>query len=238
MRRSVHASSMLLILPALLAGLLVAVPSTDAQEADLSERERMILERVEDRDPEVSVEEVDRERLRVRRIDVVDEDGVIRMTIAGVLPNPVIDGVEYRRDIPVSGIMIRDDEGNERGGLAFTPARGGPLLALDHPTAEGAGFAVREDGTALSFLGAAPEPARSDSLDGALLPGGTGHPASNIVTRIGPDGRPSLVLTDDEGRGRVRVTVTEEGYGAIEFVNPDGEVVESLVPERRRDGEG
>lgn len=58
------------------------------------------------------------------------------------------------------------------------------------------------------------------------------------MTRIGPDGRPSLVLTDDEGRGRVRVTVTEEGYGAIEFVDADGEVVESLVPERRGKEEG
>lgn len=158
MRRSVHASSMLLVLPALLAGLLFVAPSVDAQETDLSERERMILERVKDRDPQVRVEEVDRERLRVRRIDVVDEDGVIRMTIAGVLPDPVVDGVQYERDIEVSGIMIRDEEGNERGGLAFAPARGGPLLALDHPTAEGAGFALREDGTALSFLGRHPSP--------------------------------------------------------------------------------
>lgn len=235
MRRASLEAPTYLVLPILLAGLHLVVSPLHAQEADRSERERMILERVEERDPEVRVDGVDRERLTVRRIDVVDEDGVIRMTIAGVLPDPVVDGVQYERDIEVSGLMVRDDEGNERGGFVYAPARGGPLLALDHPTAEGAGFALREDGTALSFLGAAPEPARSEVLDGARLPGGTGHPASNIVTRIGPDGRPSLVLTDDEGRGRVRVTVTEEGYGAIEFVDADGEVVESFVPERDRE---
>lgn len=224
-----------LVAPVLVAGLLAAAPPALAQEAEPSEREQRMLELVKDRDPETRVADVDMERLRVRRIDVVDEDGTIRMTIAGVLPDPVVDGVQYERSVPVSGIMVRDDEGNERGGFGFNAGLDGPMIALDHPTGEGAGFAVRDDGTALSFLGAAKEPLRSDSLDGALLPGGTGHPESAVRTVIGPDGRPSLVLTDREGRSRVRITLTEEGYGAIEFLDAEGEVVEALVPERDRD---
>lgn len=221
--------------PLLIAGLLAVAPAVQAQEGAASEREQKILELVKDRDPEVRVDQIDMKRLRVRRIDVVDEDGVIRMTIAGVLPDPVVDGVEYERSMPVSGIMVRDDEGNERGGFGYNMGLDGPLIALDHPTGEGAGLAIRDDGTALSFLGAAKEPLRSDSLDGALLPTGTGHPESAVRTMIGPDGRPSLVLTDRQGRSRVRITLTEEGYGAIEFLDASGDVIESLVPER---GEG
>ena len=222
-----------LVASLLTAGLLALAPALQAQEGAGSEREQKLLELVKDRNPEVRVDRVDMERLRVRRIDVVDEDGVIRMTIAGVLPDPVVDGVRYQRSAPVSGIMVRDDEGNERGGFGYNAALDGPLIALDHPTGEGAGFAIRDDGTALSFLAAAKEPLRSDSLDGALLPTGTGRPESAVRTRIGPDGRPSLVLTDRQGRARVRITLTEEGHGAIEFLDADGEVVESLVPERR-----
>lgn len=235
MKRTDDASRVRSVLPLLFAGLLVAAPPALAQEGEPSEREQRMLELVRDRDPETTVDEVDMERLRVRRIDVVDEEGTIRMTIAGVLPDPVVDGVQYQRSVPVSGIMVRDDEGNERGGFGFNMGLDGPMIALDHPTGEGAGFAIQDDGTALSFLGAAREPLRSDSLDGALLPGGTGHPQSAVRTRIGPDGRPSLVLTDREGRSRVRVTLTEEGYGAIEFLDADGEVVEALVPERSDD---
>lgn len=236
MRASSDGSSTRLVAPLLIAGLLGLAPAVQAQEADAAEREQRILELVKDRDPEVRVDRVDMERLRVRRIDVVDEDGTIRMTIAGVLPDPVVDGIQYQRSVPVSGIMVRDEEGNERGGFGYNMGLDGPMIALDHPTGEGAGFAIQDDGTALSFLGAAREPLRSDSLDGALLPGGTGRPESTVRTMIGPDGLPSLVLTDREGRSRVRITLTEEGYGAIEFLDADGDVVESLVPEREEGG--
>ncbi|MDX1632962.1 MAG: hypothetical protein R3234_13915 [Thermoanaerobaculia bacterium] len=206
----------------------------DLVREDSSDREQKILALVKDRDPEVEVDEVDMERLRVRRIDVVDENNVIRMTIAGVLPDPVVDGIQYRRSTPVSGIMVRDARGNERGGFGFNLSLDGPMIALDHSTGEGAGFAVRGDGTAMAFLGAEKEPVRSEELDGALLPGGTGQPKSSLVTKVGSDGRPSLALTDEKGRTRVRITLTDEGRGAIEFVDAEGNVVETVVPERER----
>jgi hypothetical protein len=69
--------------------------------------------------------EVQREVIVARRIDIVDPDGVVRMTLAGQLPNPVVDGVEYRRSSPVSGVMLRDAQGNERGGFGYHDALGG-----------------------------------------------------------------------------------------------------------------
>ena len=110
----------------------------------------------------------------------------------------------------------------------------GQMLGLYTDAFELLLFAVRGDGTAMAFLGAAKEPLRSEKLDGALLPGGTGHPKSSIVTEVDPEGRPSFILTDEEGRTRVRITLTDVGRGAIEFVDADGTVVETWVPERKR----
>lgn len=82
---------------------LLAAPAL-AQEApgrpSLEALERVI----ETRDPEVRVETPDHDRISARRIDVVDGDGVIRMTLAADTRAPIIDGVQYRRAFDVSGL--------------------------------------------------------------------------------------------------------------------------------------
>jgi hypothetical protein len=40
-----------------------------------------------------------------------------------------------------------------------------------------------------------------------------------------------VALADKADRVRVRMTVTPEGYGAIEFLNAEGEVIHTLAPE-------
>ena len=186
---------------------------------------------ITDRNPEtqISANNVDHERLVVRRIDLVDSDGVIRMTLAGELPNPVVDGIEYERSSVISGIMLRDDSGNERGGFGYNERLGGPVLALDHDTAEGVGMALRQDGEAFMWVGERPEPLTHPSLPGRTLPGS--ESPSDMTMRIGPDGNQSIALTDGSGQTRLRLTVTESGYGAIEFLNSDGEVIETFAPE-------
>lgn len=52
------------------------------------------------------VEKADHERLAVRRIDVVDENGVIRMILASSTPPQIVDGIHYKRTFPVSGITL------------------------------------------------------------------------------------------------------------------------------------
>lgn len=68
MRRPADGSPLPLVFPLLVAGVLVPAPAVHAQEAEPSEREQEMLELVKDRDPEVRVDDVDMERLRVRRI--------------------------------------------------------------------------------------------------------------------------------------------------------------------------
>ena len=70
--------------------------------------------------------------LRVRRLAVVDEKGTERVVIAAPLPEPIIHGVKGRRDSPMSGILIYDPNGNERGGYATSDANDlSALLTLD-----------------------------------------------------------------------------------------------------------
>lgn len=56
------------------------------------------------------------ESLRVREIVVVDEKGTPRVRIGAPLPDPIMLGRRSKRNGDVSGIILYDGEGNERGG--------------------------------------------------------------------------------------------------------------------------
>jgi hypothetical protein len=68
------------------------------------------------------------ESLTVKRLAVVDEKGTERVVIAAPLPEPIIHGKREKRDSPVSGMLIYDPKGNERGG--YVTSDGGDLAAL------------------------------------------------------------------------------------------------------------
>jgi hypothetical protein len=54
--------------------------------------------------------------LTVKRLAVVDQKGKERVVIAAPLPDPIVQGKREKRDGPISGILIYDPKGNERGG--------------------------------------------------------------------------------------------------------------------------
>src|ERR1700678_4287394 len=67
------------------------------------------------------------ESLTVKRLAVVDEKGTERVVISAPLPEPIIKGKREKRDSPVSGMLIYDPKGNERG---YVTSDGGDLAAL------------------------------------------------------------------------------------------------------------
>jgi hypothetical protein len=69
--------------------------------------------------------------LRVRGITVVDERGTERVVIGAPLPDPILLGRRSKRGDPVSGILIFDAEGNERGGYGTGDRSRGAFLTLD-----------------------------------------------------------------------------------------------------------
>lgn len=181
--------------------------------------------------PQVRAAHVDQDRLTVRRLDVVDQNGVIRLTLAGSLPNAILDGVEYRRDVPGSGITIYDEHGNERGGFAYFEVPGGRVaLAQDYPNGDAIGWRVNPDRSASFVINQAPAQVREPALDGALIPGVPA--ASRIRMTVAADGAPRIELADAQDRPRIRVGVSTEGYGMLEFLDADGRVVDTLAPEQ------
>ncbi|HET9792887.1 MAG TPA: hypothetical protein VFS34_00375 [Thermoanaerobaculia bacterium] len=71
--------------------------------------------------------------LTVRGLSVVDANGTVRVRLGAPLPDPIADGRRIKRDEPVSGILICDAAGDERGGYVTdeTKTGGNALLTLD-----------------------------------------------------------------------------------------------------------
>jgi hypothetical protein len=69
--------------------------------------------------------------LHVRGLAVVDASGKTRVRLQAPLPEPIIMGKQGKRDDSVSGVMIYDSLGNERGGYVTDSALGNAFLTLD-----------------------------------------------------------------------------------------------------------
>jgi len=217
---------------ALTLALLSAAPALaqSAPEAPRRPSVETLRSIIETESPQVRVDAVDHDRISARRIDIVDEDGTIRMTLAADTPAPIIDGIQYRRAFGVSGLILYDEKGSERGGFGVADVDGGmAVLALDHPAMDAIGWRVSPDGSVAFTINQAPPLIREPALGDRLVPGV--ETSTRILMTVAADGTPSVALADAADRTRVRMTVTPEGYGAIEFLNAAGEVIHVLAPE-------
>jgi hypothetical protein len=202
------------------AGLLLAVASFTCHNA--------IAQQADAKTAAVA-EKVDQERLTVRRLDVVDERGVVRMTLAAPTPDPTIAGVQYKRAFPASGMVLFDKDGHERGGQVVADIPGtAAAIALDHANGDAIGWKVMPDGE-VQFIVNQRGTMQHDPKGNVLL---ARDSKTRILMSVAPDGTPSIGLADKQERTRVRLTVTDEGFGAIQFLDANGTVVETLAPER------
>jgi len=221
-RRRIHHGSALVALTLFLAAKAALAQSPEAGAADAK---RGIITRT----PELKVGKVDHDRLVVRRIDVVDERGVIRAVLAAETPEPIVDGIQYKRQFPVAGLLLFDREGSERGGVAVADIEGSAAaVAQDHVNGDAIGWRVMPDGS-VSFQLNERAPIRRDPSLGGHMTAGSGP--QRISMRVAADGTPSIALNDRQSRPRVRLTVTPEGLGALEFLDAEGRVVQTLAPE-------
>lgn len=216
------------ILAALLLPLPAAAQASEPHRIPLDTLKRMIVSE----SPQRRVDAVDHERLAVRRIDIVDEDGTIRMSLAAPAEQPIIDGIQYRRIFPAAGMTVFDRNGDERGGFAVADLEDGgtaTVVAQDHVNGDAIGWRVMPDGAVGFHLNQRAPVLREPALGDRIVPGVGG--STRISLDVAADGTPAIALADAQNRPRLRLTVTGEGYGAIEFLDADGRVVETLSPE-------
>lgn len=216
----------------LLALLGLAALAGNAAGADAPKRPSVehLQKLIVDRSPQTRIDTADHDRITARRIDIVDDKGTIRMTLSGQTPAPIIDGIQYKRAFNVAGMVLYDDKGSERGGFGTADLNGGmAVLALDHPAMDAIGWRVSPDGEVRFSINQAPPLIREPKLDNRLIPGVATPTRIQLV--VGADGTPAIALNDKADRARLRLTVTPEGYGAIEFLDAQGKVIHTLAPE-------
>jgi hypothetical protein len=88
------------------------------------------------------------EVLRVRQIVIVDEKGTERVWIGAPVPDPIVQGQRQKRSGPVSGIILLDGNGNERGGYVTSDGSGEVFMSLDSEKAQETLFLANPGGGA------------------------------------------------------------------------------------------
>lgn len=179
--------------------------------------------------PETKAAKVDQERFTVRRLDVVDENGTIRLTLGAPTPQPIIDGIQYKRVFPVSGLVIYDKDGTERGGFGVADIAGSAIVAAeDHVNNDAIGWRISPDGSVSFRINERAPIVHDPALRGHIVPAAG---AARIMMTVAADGSPAIALADKQDRPRLRLTVTKEGFGAIEFLDAQGKIIDTLAPE-------
>jgi hypothetical protein len=85
--------------------------------------------------------------LVLRALSIVDGRGIERVRIAAPLPDPIMLGRRFDRGESVSGILIFDSEGNERGGYITDETRNA-ALTLDEINRAAVHIATNDRGEA------------------------------------------------------------------------------------------
>jgi hypothetical protein len=192
------------------------------------------------------------EELTVKRINVVEDDGTLRI---------VIGNSTHGRTLPVRGRLVQhpgrnascgllfvNDEGTECGGLQYAGFRGpdgkeqmGYLTVDDYEQNESLRIGMFQNGDATQrFVEFTDQPDWSivdlvDETEGldpqaaeAILDRyfgeADGRGRSRMRLAREEDGSVRLVLRDREGRDRLRFVVPAEGDPVAEVVDPDGNV--------------
>jgi hypothetical protein len=199
--------------------------------------------------------------ITVERINIVDANGTLRMVLAGKdrMHPGVMDGITIDRPRPVAGMLFFNDEGDEVGGLTYTgTVTGGrgranagimfdqlkqdQTIGISYQESNGqrsAGFQVwdRSDTVRLSELIAKlnaanklPAGAERDQAVAAVRSTAPPGPRRVFVGKTA-DKAATMVLSDGDGRARLRLAVDASGNPRIEFLDESGRII-ARIPEK------
>ncbi|MBZ5663635.1 MAG: hypothetical protein LAO30_03445 [Acidobacteriia bacterium] len=171
------------------------------------------------------------DEITVRRINVVEPDGTLRMVISdhAQLPGVIVHGNERERssDRSQAGMLFYNDEGSENGGLIF----GG------HRNAKGE---VVDSGGSLSFdkyeanqiVQLAGVDDNEDRFAGLIVTDSPAAGASHRRVWVGRDesGSAAVTLMDASGKKRIAIEVALDGTPSISFLDANGRVINQITP--------
>ena len=196
------------------------------------------------------------QEIDVERINVVEKNGQIKLVLSNKerFPDPgnVVTGRHSKRvGLPTPGILYYNDAGDECGGLIFTSKQepdgkysAGSLLTFDKYHGDQVMGLQAEEGGGKRIVGLnvwdqpelsgeerkarfaaaqkmAPGPERDVLLQQAVA-------NQRVFIGRGKGKAATLVLSDGNGRPRIRMAVAQDGASKLEFLDAAGKVIETL----------
>jgi hypothetical protein len=169
------------------------------------------------------------EEIDVQRINVVEPDGTLRMTISSHarFPGLIVRGEEKPFERPQAGMLFFNDEASEVGGLIF----GGRQNEQGEVVGSGGALSFdRYQGNQIVQLIGVHE--KETQLAGLIVvdsPPGA-EPQRRLFAGTAADGAARLTLADGQGRKRLVLEVAAEGAARVLVYDDKGEVAHELVP--------
>jgi hypothetical protein len=111
-----------------------------------------------------------------------------------------------------------DEEGNEMGGLGTIPEARAGIFCFDYESAEAMCFTKVGDQLQISMFN------RPNAGD----PVGKAGAARLAIGLEGDQGEAFIVLADNAGDPRIRISVNRGGEPKLEFFDANGELIDSL----------
>jgi hypothetical protein len=165
--------------------------------------------------------------LTVQRINVVDPDGKMRLVIANGarMPGAIRDGKAYTRSVDnAAGLLFLDTRGNETGGVATAKLGNDDMTSFIFDCTYQITDCIRmtkqesTDGTRLresfDIFDRRPYSGRVESSQGIRR-----------ITLGDENQNAQLLISDPQGRPRIRIGVDKAGEPSIVMLSPDGKEV-------------
>ncbi len=196
-----------------------------------------------------SGKKADFDEINVKRINLVEPDGTLRMVIADQanFPGLIVKGKEYPHDRSTAGMLFFNDEGTENGGLIFggSKDKGGKVRSWGHLSFDrymgdqetvlnyeeddgqkhaGLSFVDQPDVPMEQVTAALQMPTDQRKAKLRELFSGKNQSETRVYLGKTTDRSAVLELKDTLGRDRIRMIVSAEGRPYLQFLDEQGKV--------------
>ena len=168
------------------------------------------------------------DEIDVRRINIREPDGTLRMVISNRarLPGVVAAGKEHPPvDRPFAGMLFYNDEGDENGGLVFSGRRD-----ANGDVADSGGMLTFDRYAGKQIVQLAGVHDAKNHIVGLVVSDTDDKRSRRVVVGHDMQGVARVALMDGNGRARIMLQVRSEGNPSLSFLDSAGKVIKELGP--------